>query len=718
MELTIFSLIRSFREANFRLYCQALQELLPYFFANNNVNYARWLPIHLKDMLCLEQKHPAIATEFHNGKFVVHKSVRKFSALAIDQAHEQANAIIKGDGGAIGITEDPSALRRWMVAGPEVSHLNAQYESLSEVQDANEPTQHHEQTRQFQKTFLDRVNKLHSVMLEMGNPFMDESKELVTLDTKNVAHPTAAELVAKHHEKGKKSFESFLKSFENGEQCRFYEPIKKNKTDFFRQQPEASSKVLKQKNIKDDCLLFSKLFISCQSRECDLQEFFQHENQSFPAALSDSGNLYSCQKSQLASILEDQVSLPDTEPNVEAIIVDGSAFVNSVQPRLSKTFEEYATLEIIPKIETFSSKYQRTDIVFDIYRTGSLKAETRSRRGFGARRRVTDKGKIPQNWQSFLRDNTNKTELFSFLADKIVELCSTNIVIVTRLEGVVCNRPISTEGLAPCNHEEADTRIFVHARHAVAEGFRSIMIKANDTDILVISVSVLSSFQDLGLQTLWIDFGQGKNQRWIPIHDICRSIGYGKSQGISFFHAFTGCDIVSAFRGKGKKTAWQTWNVCPEVTSVFAKLSKYPPVINDSDQDILEMYVIAMYDKSSPTANINNARLDLFARKQRSYESIPPTRGALIEHTRRAAYQAGCIWGQSIISNMETECPGEWGWNKMGDIWQIVWTKLAPIAQSCQQLTKCGCKTECCGRCKCFRLSLPCTALCSCNCET
>ena len=32
MELTVFMLIRSFREANFNLYCQALQELIPYFF--------------------------------------------------------------------------------------------------------------------------------------------------------------------------------------------------------------------------------------------------------------------------------------------------------------------------------------------------------------------------------------------------------------------------------------------------------------------------------------------------------------------------------------------------------------------------------------------------------------------------------------------------------------------------------------------------------------
>lgn len=110
-------LIRSFREANFDLYCKALSELIPLFFANNNVNYARWLPIHLHDMYYIEQRHPEVAQEFYKGNFVVHKSRREFSAMAIDQAHEQNNAVIKGDGGAIGLTEDPTALRQWMVAG-------------------------------------------------------------------------------------------------------------------------------------------------------------------------------------------------------------------------------------------------------------------------------------------------------------------------------------------------------------------------------------------------------------------------------------------------------------------------------------------------------------------------------------------------------------------------------------------------------------------------
>jgi len=62
-------------------------------------------------MVTLKEKHPQLAQEFESGKFVVHKSSRQFSGTAIDQAHEQANAVIKGDGAAVGVTEDPAALR-------------------------------------------------------------------------------------------------------------------------------------------------------------------------------------------------------------------------------------------------------------------------------------------------------------------------------------------------------------------------------------------------------------------------------------------------------------------------------------------------------------------------------------------------------------------------------------------------------------------------------
>ena len=257
-------------------------------------------------MLNLKEKHPKLAQEFEKGKFVVHKSSRDFSAMAIDQAHEQANGVIKADGGAIGVTEDPSALRRWMISGPQVSHLVEQYEAASEAKEATEQTTHHELTPRAQRDFLDKVKKLSKAMRDLGNPFQEESQDLLSLDTKDIAHPSAAELINTHHTRGKTNFQVAMDGLASEEVTTFYEPIKKNKIAFFQQQP-SSGHTTKQSMLKEDCQLFSKLFISCQSRECDLQEFFRHENQQFPAALSECGKLYTLQKSQLAAILQSYV---------------------------------------------------------------------------------------------------------------------------------------------------------------------------------------------------------------------------------------------------------------------------------------------------------------------------------------------------------------------------------------------------------------------------
>ena len=67
--------------------------------------------------------------KFTDGHYTVKKTKRVFSAIPIDQAHEQNNARIKGDGEAVDLTEDPSALRWWMVAGPKVARVISEFES-------------------------------------------------------------------------------------------------------------------------------------------------------------------------------------------------------------------------------------------------------------------------------------------------------------------------------------------------------------------------------------------------------------------------------------------------------------------------------------------------------------------------------------------------------------------------------------------------------------
>ena len=71
-------------------------------------------------MSALQQTAPGVFLQLEKGLITVHKSPGRFSAIAIDQAHEQNNGMVKGDGGAVGLTKNPSALRRWMISGSDL----------------------------------------------------------------------------------------------------------------------------------------------------------------------------------------------------------------------------------------------------------------------------------------------------------------------------------------------------------------------------------------------------------------------------------------------------------------------------------------------------------------------------------------------------------------------------------------------------------------------
>ena len=96
-----------------------------------------------------------------------------------------------------------------------------------------------------------------------------------------------------------------------------------------------------------------------------------------------------------------------------------------------------------------------------------MKTDARNKRGKGIRRRVEHSSTLPGNWQEFLQINDNKNELFSFLAMSSVACIKTNKEFITTQDSrVLCiNRP-DVSDLAPCTHEEADTRIILHLEDA------------------------------------------------------------------------------------------------------------------------------------------------------------------------------------------------------------------------------------------------------------
>lgn len=124
--------------------------------------------------------------------------------------------------------------------------------------------------------------------------------------------------------------------------------------------------------------------------------------------------------------------------------------------------------------------------------------------------------------------------------------------------------------VSQCNHEEADTRIFLHTKDIYMKGYETIVIRTVDPDVLGLSVSAFTHLADK-IDELWIDFGTEKNKKLFEIHKIYVKIGADKAQIMLFFHAFTRCNQASFLSYIRKKSAWKVWDLFEEITPVFCR---------------------------------------------------------------------------------------------------------------------------------------------------
>uniref|UniRef100_UPI00358F0BB1 uncharacterized protein n=1 Tax=Myxine glutinosa TaxID=7769 RepID=UPI00358F0BB1 len=256
--------------------------------------------------------------------------------------------------------------------------------------------------------------------------------------------------------------------------------------------------------------------------------------------------------------------------------------------------------------------------------------------------------------------------------------------------------------------------MMLHAAAAMKSGHRRVLIRTVDTDVVVLAVWMAQELNEV-VDELWLAFGTGKNFCYIAAHELSATLGPDKAKALPIFHAITGCDTVSSFAGRGKKTAWAVWETFPEVTNAFLDLASAPSEISEDTLATLERYVVLLYDRTCTCSEVNLARNKLFAKKSRSIEAIPPTQAALVQHVKRATYQGGHCWGQSLVPHCYLPSPCDWGWVDNDGQFDPLWTTLPEAAKSCYELICCGCEKGCSGRCKCKKAALKCTALCACD---
>lgn len=116
---------------------------------------------------------------------------------------------------------------------------------------------------------------------------------------------------------------------------------------FVRSLPLSKKLDLKSFNVREhktDCELFSRLYIACQSWNGDMDEFFRHENQSYPPSISDRGKLrFGTKCKSLAcfkSVSESTQDIANLQTDTYAM--DGVAWTKHLNDCVSKTFEQYS----------------------------------------------------------------------------------------------------------------------------------------------------------------------------------------------------------------------------------------------------------------------------------------------------------------------------------------------------------------------------------------
>ena len=327
-----------------------------------------------------------------------------------------------------------------------------------------------------------------------------------------------------------------------------------------------------------------------------------------------------------------------------------------------------------------------------------------------------------QKWKTFLNVKSNKTALFNFLAEKLVNIQSPDLTIYSTVEDTVLvnadhegnlNGPLHT--LGPCSQPEADSRIFLHIKDAVASGHRSVSVRTVDSDVVVLAVGL---FNDLTpLETLFVEYGTSKHFQVLPAHEIAACLG-PKAEALPLFHALSGCDTNSTPSQCGKATAWNAWDLVPGLTETMLEIQADPTKLTKESNHMqrLERYYVLQYCKTSTCSGVNEARVTLFKKGARLLDRIPPTQDALYQHIKRALLQASFIWKQAFECKPILPSFTEWGWKRNASgLLTPLWSLLPDTSRACSLLIHCNCKVACTGNCKCARASLSCTSLCRCN---
>ena len=390
------------------------------------------------------------------------------------------------------------------------------------------------------------------------------------------------------------------------------------------------------------------------------------------------GMLYQAAKSTLLPRLKTLNKTPEGSLNVvqsagpSQLIVDLSMMTLSTAQTPGANFVTIKNLcdQVWQNIEELrvENSCTRIDIVSDDYQNEHpIKSKTRASRGQGTKVAFELDSRFKSKIGDFLHNEDNKDGLYTIMTNyfkkKIAETSDNSIyVMVYGEETILGSVPTST-------HREADYRIVLHVIDGIARGFLKIIVRANDTDITIILMAFMPVFLQLcpSLQ-LTIYHGTGNNRVLFNLNHMATNFGKENCRSLLFFHALTGCDYNPSFFGIGKCRFFdELVRNIGFYRKAFTELSLSPMAVTSDHMIIVKEFIIGSYGDDYDT--LEDARLDtLIHSLDPSLRKWPPSSGALFEHTKRAAYIAGHLWGNANVARPDLPSLEDWGFKTASGI--------------------------------------------------
>ena len=128
----LLGLLWADREGDWNLHLACIRRVIPWCFALDKVNYARYLPVYYAQMTQLDKACPGLYQHFQQGYFSVQlRQGNRFSRIAVDQTTEETvNKDTQSARGTRGFSLQPGAVSHYYLTA---EHRAAALRQLREI---------------------------------------------------------------------------------------------------------------------------------------------------------------------------------------------------------------------------------------------------------------------------------------------------------------------------------------------------------------------------------------------------------------------------------------------------------------------------------------------------------------------------------------------------------------------------------------------------------